>query len=1285
MATEAFRLQGIFESLGVNRVLQDLGRVGAAGRQVGASLNAGLGRLGKTVAGQAPGVVQFGQTVNQTFTTVNKVVTQTINNFNALPKPVKETTSALGGLKAAVTGIAIAQLGNQVKSVTGFIVKAAAEMQSYQIRLRQASKTQAEANAIFAKVSTYEAKTPFELPELVDGAIRLKAVGFAADEVTGKFGQLAQAGELSALTGGKRRIDDFINALSKIKGGKSEGFEVLQETVGLSIRKFKELGGPVDQTGQIILRTSRDIAAAQGAIRKFIQETTGFKLAEASSESLQGKFSSLSSEVFKTAAAFGESLVPALDKLIQLAGPVLKWLQNLSPATKQAVAAFGLIVSGVVTLGTALAPLAFTIYSLVKALGALGVGKFLVGAVQQIAAEVRFIGSLLGSLASSIASAFGSVFAGIGTVASGALAAILGVLATLGLATVSLNQQTAATEEVIQSAEKLNDTFKEGLEDVNKTTEALIKQGKTAKDIALELAATRAQINAGSAQSSGLSGQGVFGDLARFGSALNPFANNEGGGENETAIFNKGINLLRRQAKQKVALQGAEQKQAQGGGASPSGTEGQGLTTTQLQDEANLLEKQIQLGRISRAEAVQRLEALRESTKGNIEYAKQDLDLQVKIHEERKKLNQENLQDIEQRLAAEEAAGTATAARKLAFIDQEIAAQKKANLAEESASAVIPGRGRVSRESLAKLEELKNKRMELVRQEGEERRQLIQQQIAREEADQTLTAQRRVALLRAQQGTFTPQQLTTTEGKKAYQELENQVTTTNREIIRANQDAADEIKRISGDEFAARRTQLQRDVVEWRKSGVDRTTLHALEAQKRNQIDKEESAVRTKIVEEARQATLANQKGRSDLRVQDLEYRAGRGEITSGDIKGELQRQAQRDAQEAQSKTRTTIADLQASEDPGRVQKILTAQANLAEEKFRIEETLRQKIRDLDNQELARQKAEQGRVLEYQAERARAVLENTKRVFDRAQQGGRGGDGAALGRAVREQARTEEAVARQKAEQEMLTASANDKLTIQKKLDLDILAIRQKASDTLKEQLDTMKQQSGELQKQSGFSLGGVTDSEGNAVKSFDPLAEARVKDEASRADQAKKELARKTARDLEIAKAQQDRETEAAAKKAGIDLKTGKTSTPGKGGGNVSRVRSINAELEKLKGDKTAAGVAKADQLRAELQTISTESGATGPGVPDVTPLTTTPLPGAVKDAGAKDSKGLVAPKEGGGASGGPQLTGEATITVVLQYPDGSKKNQQGKLLLQPKASPYNDAVPTDRKGRIY
>lgn len=284
-------------------------------------------------------------------------------SLGALGNSLRSVGQGLASVGATLTFSVTAPLA----ALSASVVDAAVRMDSLKRGLTTIAGSSQEAAQQLERL-TQIAKLPgIGFQEAIQGSIRLQAVGFSAEEAERSLRQFSNA---IALTGGGREnletvtvqlgqmaaqskvlaadLKPIINAAPAVAVALREAFgtvrsEELQE-LGISSKEF---------IGILVSELERLPRAAAGA---------------------RNSFENFRDELFRAAATVGTVLLPALTRLVEVAGPIITTLANAFAAIP---APLQVIVIGFTALLAALGPVLFIVGQLV-----LGVGRLLTGFVQ---------------------------------------------------------------------------------------------------------------------------------------------------------------------------------------------------------------------------------------------------------------------------------------------------------------------------------------------------------------------------------------------------------------------------------------------------------------------------------------------------------------------------------------------------------------------------------------------------------------------------------------------------------------------------------------------------------------------------------------------------------------------------------------------------------------------------------------------------------------------------------------------------------------------------------------
>ena len=266
---------------------------------------------------------QLESAVGTTTTKINNQNSATSSASNQLKNYSKSTqvaTAATNGLKGAVTNL----LGAFTAiSAAKFIFAKTAELESQTKSLEVLTGSVTKAKAIIQELQQLGAVTPFTSTELIDSAKRLNAFGVEGDKVVETTRRLA---DVAGATGAE--LQGLVTAYGQVQAkGRLQGEELLQfQERGIALQaELRKMYGLSGEEFQKALSKGRISAEA---VEVAIQRLTdaGGKYANgaiAQSDTLQGKFSTLTDGVEQLARTIGAVLTPALKAIFSQAIQVI--------------------------------------------------------------------------------------------------------------------------------------------------------------------------------------------------------------------------------------------------------------------------------------------------------------------------------------------------------------------------------------------------------------------------------------------------------------------------------------------------------------------------------------------------------------------------------------------------------------------------------------------------------------------------------------------------------------------------------------------------------------------------------------------------------------------------------------------------------------------------------------------------------------------------------------------------------------------------------------------------
>ena len=278
----------------------------------------------------------------------------------------------------------------------GAAVSSAIQFEQLEARLRVLTGSAEQGAAVFERIKTFAAQTPFEVGDLVEASSQLMAFGFSADEALNSLqylGDIAAAtgsniNEISLILGQARTVGvAFTQDLRQLASRGIPVFEMLQEETGLTGKAFNKFVADGGVTFDVLNRILQQTASEGG---KF------FGGMQMQSQTLGGALSNFKDSASIAFAELGKSIAEAtnlnerLRQLSDFISALVERFKQLSPEAKQTAVNIALFVS-------AIGPTVFIIGKLATTIGGLlGQMRSLVGIITTLAGPVGVALALVG-------------------------------------------------------------------------------------------------------------------------------------------------------------------------------------------------------------------------------------------------------------------------------------------------------------------------------------------------------------------------------------------------------------------------------------------------------------------------------------------------------------------------------------------------------------------------------------------------------------------------------------------------------------------------------------------------------------------------------------------------------------------------------------------------------------------------------------------------------------------------------------------------------------------------
>lgn len=278
---------------------------------------------------------------------LSKGIDSALNELKAFAKKVDETSktgssawqkfgSNLEQAKFIFAGIAGGMTAAGIASV-----HAAGQMEQWRVSFETMLGSASKAETLLAKISDFAAKTPFELPGVVQGSKQLLAFGITAENVLPSMKML---GDTAAGLGVpiERLILNFgqVAAQGKLTGRELRDFAIagvpLLDELAKSMGKTKVEIQDMVSAGQIgfpdVVRAFQSMTGEGGRFNDMMIKQ---------SQTLFGMISNLKDNIIRLSISFGDMLLPALKKVVEMSINLTAIFTSITPETKKLVLLIG--------------------------------------------------------------------------------------------------------------------------------------------------------------------------------------------------------------------------------------------------------------------------------------------------------------------------------------------------------------------------------------------------------------------------------------------------------------------------------------------------------------------------------------------------------------------------------------------------------------------------------------------------------------------------------------------------------------------------------------------------------------------------------------------------------------------------------------------------------------------------------------------------------------------------------------------------------------------------------
>lgn len=340
------------------------------------SFAAPLGTLGVEITGKVDDVLAA-------FSQVEKEVDGMKEKFAGMADVGQQMAGLGAGLTAAIT-VPLAGIGMAA-------VSTAEQLNTARVAFTTMLGSAEAADKMLKGLQQFAATTPFEFPDLVASAQRMKALGFNAEQI---IPTLRSVGDTAAAMGaGKEVIDGITTALGQMqqKGKVSAeemmqlaergvpGWEILAKAIGVTVPEAMKLA----EKGAI------QASEAVPALLAGMNEKFGGSM-EAMSKTLTGQWSNMKDQLTQALIPIGQAVIPALQQLLPVVTAVLAKAGEFA-------AWFGQLPGPVQAAAGVMAGFAAALGPILLALG--GIASVVAAAMPALTAVAGFFGTSVALLA----------------------------------------------------------------------------------------------------------------------------------------------------------------------------------------------------------------------------------------------------------------------------------------------------------------------------------------------------------------------------------------------------------------------------------------------------------------------------------------------------------------------------------------------------------------------------------------------------------------------------------------------------------------------------------------------------------------------------------------------------------------------------------------------------------------------------------------------------------------------------------------------------------------------
>lgn len=257
-----------------------------------------------------------------------------VGSVNGFSRQMQSAGATIGSTLSRLVGQAAALAGvGSIGGAAGWGLKLAADAEQAQIAFEVMFGSAEKAKQTLAELKEFGKRTPFEFAGLRDSAKTLAAFGIAQQDL---LPTLKMLGDVAA--GDQRKLDQLAMVYGQIaSAGRLMGQDLLQ-LINVGFNPLQKMS---ERTGESMLSLKKKMEAGQisfAMVAEEFQRATSaggmfFGMTERMGTTLAARWSTLKDSVAELALAFGETLMPAASKAIDVLTGLTSWVSSLDGAT----------------------------------------------------------------------------------------------------------------------------------------------------------------------------------------------------------------------------------------------------------------------------------------------------------------------------------------------------------------------------------------------------------------------------------------------------------------------------------------------------------------------------------------------------------------------------------------------------------------------------------------------------------------------------------------------------------------------------------------------------------------------------------------------------------------------------------------------------------------------------------------------------------------------------------------------------------------------------------------